>query len=665
MRTYDVLFDFGEFPGESGGDDAFAPDAISTSPYAVMAVWRYRNPSTFSRQKTASFSTNVNDATDLRDKVLVVVDDMFQISIQHTKASHVSQMNCVLHAGMNYLSEIFPGDWVAAWIVNDEHAMLDLVTRIRKGEACNHFYDGLKFLGKAASIRKKISVGASGHRSTSYTMNAAGFTELDTQTYYEPYLADKTVGIGTQWLRKTGTILNKFMDENKSGIAINKAMPLFLDAFYGTGTPKNQLLGGDGTNSSTATLDNPNAFVVPDQVASMLGVTKGTKPNGKKSWNDICEVVLGIQTYKGQEAVGKEVITGLQNGKTYAAGMGPERLFTPDGISNDSDQRRRVTNSPMLGRFSPSMPQFSGQRTVWSILEQYLNPAVNEMYTSLRVNPAGQVFPTFTVRQLPFSSGILSDQYVPRAVKVANEADSETPEDGSGDDTPPLEHNSPRTLTLTRFLDIPRWKIHPILIRNVDLGRSDATRWNFIHIYGDNGQDNQRRSNYITRDPPVKDDLDIARTGLRPYMATVNCDVTDAENRKAGDWMYIMSDILMGQHMLLTGSIETVGIVSPICPGDNVEFDEHVLHIESVSHSFQISGDGSKSFKTALHVSHGVKANQIDGRDLSMYTGTSQKDLARFDYGTSEYQLGTQKASNPESVDTGFSDLIDASKDTA
>jgi hypothetical protein len=654
MRTYDVLFDFGEFPKESGGGDQFAPDAITTSPYAIVAVWRHRFPVTFSRANGKSFSTNPNDATELRNDVLIIVDDLQQLQVQQTKTNHVSQLNATLHTGMNYLVEILPGDWVAAWIVNDEHKMLDIITRLKQGLACNRFYDGIKFLGKIASIRKHITQSPSGTRQSSYSIVGAGFTELDAQIYYEPYLSTQQVGLATDWLRKTGIEINNLINQKKTGIDINSAIPLFLDAFYGQGVPPNQGLGGTGPSTNQG-LNNPNAFVIPDPVAATFGVTQGTKSSGKKSWNDICEVVIGIQKYQLSATLSEEVVTGLQNGKPYSGG--PEFIFTPDGLSGFD--RRHETSFPLLGTFLPSSPQFDGQKTVWAILQQYLNPTINEMYTCLRVNPDGNVMPTLIVRQLPFSSGMLSEQYVPKPVQIANEktvsevADRRHSQvaDVVGSGGAGVSFNAPRNLTLTRFIELPRWKIHPVLVKEVDLGRSDSMRWNFIHVYGETGLKNQNRAGYIVRDPPIVDDLDVIRSGLRPYMATVHCDPQDAKGRKAGDWMYILSDILMGQHMLLTGTMQTLGITSPICPGDNVEFDEHILHIEAVSHVFAISPNGTKQFRTNLTLSSGVKAHQIDGRDLSLYSGTTQQDLSRFDNSSTEYKLHKTAASDPESGD--------------
>ena len=311
---------------------------------------------------------------------------------------------------------------------------------------------------------------------------------------------------------------------------------------------------------------------------------------------------------------------------------------------------------PMLGTFLPSPPQFDGQKTIWAILQQFLNPTINEMYSCLRVNPAGKIFPTLVVRQLPFSSGLITEEYRPKPLPVAAHLrDQQKEKQQKKKVATTIQHKDPlptelRNLTLTRFMELPRWRVHPILVKSVDLGRSDAVRVNFIHAYGESALAGMTSVRQFVTDPPLSDDIDIARNGLRPYLSTVPCDPVDSRNRSSSDWMYILSDILMGQHLTLSGSVELVGVQAPICPGDNLEFDEHVLHIEAVAHTFMMNPNGFKSFSTTVALTHGIKAEQATGADLAMYSGSDQRDLAQpLDAGqTREYGMSPTPPSNPD-----------------
>lgn len=644
-RYYDTLLEFGEQGNGPKPDDA--PDALEASSYAIMAVWRHRFPVTFSRAKGESFSKSPADAIRLREKALVIVEDVQSMSVSHSKTNHVSQMSATLLPGANYLTEMFPGDWVAVWMVNSAAKARSLLERIQSGKACNGFSDGLKFLGRLASVRKRITQGSSGMRAAVYSVNAAGFTELDASLYYDPHLASISVGAATDWLRKTGIDINNLIvkgggDANSGGgISINKILPLFLDAFYGQGVPKNE--GFQGSLDTNAGLNNPNAFIVPDEVAAVLGVTSGTKPSGKKSWNDICTTMWGIQKYQLSATTDFR-----QDDAQLVSDSKAGSIFTPDGVPTETGKRRLKCPDDLLGTFLPSPPQFNGQRTVWAILQQFLNPVVNEMFACLRAGPNGDVFPTLVVRQLPFSSGLVDETYRPKEVKAANEQRDRQ----KGKDQRHEAQRVPesRQLKLTRFGELPRWLIHPILIKSVDLGRSDSLRFNFIHVEGETGLQTQNRPGGIVRDPPVTDDLDIIRSGLRPYLQVVNCAPADTHNRKAGDWMYILSDILMGQHLTLTGTMECQGLASPVAPGDNIEYDGHVLHIEAVSHNFVSQPNGMRIFSTSFALSHGLKADQLEGGDFSMYSGTAPDDLRGQEPAISrDYWVNPEEPSTPPS----------------
>jgi hypothetical protein len=261
-----------------------------------------------------------------------------------------------------------------------------------------------------------------------------------------------------------------------------------------------------------------------------------------------------------------------------------------------------------MGKFLPQIPQFENTN-VWSILKQYLNPAMNEMFTCLRTNGDGQVVPTLVVRQLPFSSPLVKLPF-----------------------------------PVTRFLDLPRWRAHPILVRQASVGRSDSLRINWVQCMGlapePVGKNNATAQ--LVRNPPYRDDLDVARSGLRPYKVTIPCALEDVRVRvdesgatAAKNWNALLADILMGQHLTLTGSVTLAGIQAPICIGDNFEWDGVVFHIEAVTHSCSENTDGKRSFSTTLQLSHGVRA-QPGEDDISLFAGIRADDMTAFNPGVTD-----------------------------
>jgi hypothetical protein len=574
---YSLLREFGLYYDIESGE------SISTDPYWVIAVIRFENPVTFDRQKGASFSTLYEDAVRVRGKPLIITDECVQLTTSSTKTNHLIQMQAQLLPGrVDFMSEIMPGDWVFAWMMHDQETQKAVITGLRSGLSCNNFNLGLKFAGRVNGIRELINQdGNVGNRTTRFSLSAVGFTEFDATLFYDPHLAEKVPAIG-QYFANLGLSINDLVAKNGRGIDVNKAIPAFVDLLLGKGVPRN--LGNQNTDPrlrNTAGLDAPYSFAIPGAVASVFGQNTTGKSGGIMAVSDILEVIWGVQHYDDLEVVD---IGGDENTEDGLAGS----VFAPSGTKYESN--RRFTGKDMMGIFLPTPPQFTN-KSIWSILNQYLNPAVNEMFTCLRVNAQGWIVPTLVVRQIPFTS-----------------------EYGSFD------------FDVTRFLELPRWVVDPIQVKRLDIGRSEALRINFVHVYGDAGPDKVAPfSQQIVRNPPIRDDLDSARSGLRPYMTTVSCDPGDAMDGSAGKWMKLVADIVMGQHMTLTGMLEIVGVQAPIAVGDNLELRGVVFHIESVSHSCGIEINGRKTFSTTLALSHGVRADPQVG-NLGLYAGIREED---------------------------------------
>lgn len=603
-------------------------DYISSDPYWLITVVRLGVPLSFSRKKMASVTKDVSLGGMTRAETpLVISDDCVNISISNNKRSHLKTLNATLkQTDVNYLTEILPGDHCLAFLVSGKQKYESLLYRLeRSGEPCNNFDDGLKFVGRVHSVRKQVQVSReSGIKTAQYSLQCSGFSELDTQLFYDNSLASKDVlskDLG-QWLVRLGIEYEKlFSDDAINGIKqnnINQIVPTLLDLIVGKGPDKggNILVDGAGGKTATATpsLDNsaPYSYLIPLQVGKILGVNAGSKAARVMAYADILELVQGVQKYPNKEGY---------------------KVFIPS--LKDGTARRRVTPIEMLGTFLPFFPELTNQ-PLWSVMNRYLNPTINEMFTSLRVNPEGRVMPTITMRQIPFTT----EAFDPGATSAGN-------------------------IAVTRFVsDMPRWQIPPTMVYSVDIGRSDATRFNFVHIYGQSSYaaNNNPTAFQIVENPPVRDDLDIMRSGLKPYMATVECWVDDQIGKAPSVWMNLVADWTIGSHLTLNGSITTLGIQSPICEGDNVEFDGVVYHIEGVTHQAGMNGS-NKSWTTTLQLTNGMR---VDGgtdeereaaKIAPIYPGFNFEDNKGFDPGLSlEQRLTTGGAAkrNTDYDDNGM-----------
>lgn len=616
--SYNVIQDFGYGPDER-------PDRVDLDPYWILAVIRLGMPLSFSRAKMESVTKDVTQGALLRaEKPLVITDDCLQLSVNGTKKNHKKQLSAFLkQTEVNYLTEILPGDWLFCWMVNNRTDYLDLLRRIEAGQACNEFTSGIKFIGRVdGAPRKIIDVDEeSGVRTASYSLTCAGFDELDTMFFYDNSLASKDVlerDLG-QWLTRIGLNVEAiFREAGAAGVKqnnINIIIPTLLDLIVGKGPSHGGNIGVDtalrssvtqNQVSATPSLQNeaPFSYLIPTMAGALLGKKPADASKHVLAYADILELLQGVQSYS--------------NKVDY-------KVFVPD-LSSDSTPQRRVTTQEMLGTFLPFMPEFTN-KPLWSVMQQYLNPTINEMYTALRVNPDGQIMPTIVLRQIPFTT-----EAFPQTGSFA------ASEEG------PLQSNETRSIACTRFMSLPRWEIPPLLVRHVDVGRSNATRTNFVHIYGSSAyQANNAPIQYqIVNNPPIRDDLDIMRSGLRPYMATVECFVNDQVGLVAGSWMRLVADWTIGSHLTLNGTLTTVGIQSPICEGDNILLDDVVYHIESVSHAGSINpATGKKQWRTTMSLTNGMRwgglgvddENQAASGLWPIYPGFRAEDNQGFDPG--------------------------------
>lgn len=587
--TYDVIEDF---RGKQGDD------YVTTTPYWILCVLRLKFPTTFERAKSGSRSKNYSETVELRGKPLILTDEVVQLQVQSSKGSYIGSLSATLkETDVALMNEIMPGDYLFAWIVNNKADYASLLDRLNQSEAqaCNRFMDGLKFVGKTQSIHKQLQQSPGGERVITYSLQGSAFTEFDAQLFYDPYLAERP-DIGNDistYFAKIGAALNELVRPEKgqaAGIDVNRALPFFIDLLLGRGIPPNLSVNiSDERLRSTTGLDAEASYVVPKLYGELLGKTRSSE--SLLRYADVLETVIGLQRYQRASNVAL--------------------AFQPVGTLVDGS--RRFTDKQMLGTFLPQTPQFTN-RPVWSVLEQFLNKASNEMYTCLRVNPDGNVVPTFVARQLPFSTSLFKSSPVGAT----------------------LEH--------TPFMELPRWRVDPLLVRSVDIGRSDSLRFNFVHVYGAAIDPLGSITEQIIRNPPVRDDLDVARSGLRLYMQTIPCLAEDVRNGSPTKWMALLSDFLIGQHLTMTGVMQTVGIQSPICVGDNLEWDDIVFHIESVSHVCSINPNGQKTWSTNLSLSHGVRADPGSGAsDTSIYAGILPSDQISFDPGSTVDSVQPQR----------------------
>lgn len=642
--TYPLAADFGALSSS---------DVLGTDPYWIVAVIRLGETLTFNRKKMGSDSNDLSAGASLRaDHPMVITDDCIRINVSMNKSSHTKMMSMSLkQTDVNYLTEILPGDWVLAWMVNNRNDFNSLIDRIgavaygadaKDKRTCNGFHDGFKFLGRVEGVYKDVLVDPqNGTKVAGYNITSIGFKELDTSMYYDYALATADAQGGDfGWLARFGTSVDAlFGSETTEGIRqnnINNIIPTLLDLVLGHGPVSEGDISTEGEGGSVSATpqlaarnesqargsgDVPYSYLVPASVGRLLG--KKTAVKGLSSYTDIVELWTGVQSFpnKDDEAL----------------------MHVPGFVASDGGVNRRVTDGGELkGTFLPFLPDFAN-RPIWGIMQQYVNHAINEIYTALKVNPDGLVVPTVVFRQIPFTT----DAFV-----LPSDAADVTPDLGvdavsGGASTEFVTKDDDKKLEVTRFLDLPRWHISPTMVRRAHVGRSNATRVNFVHIYGtstylENGGIPTQYQ--MLTNKPIQDAVDIFRSGIHPYQTTVDCWVDDQVGKSTGQWMALVADWMMGSHLTLNGTIECYGIQSPIAEGDNVLFDGVVYHVMAIEHSASIDvNSANKTWTTTLQLTNGMRDmgdvkpayndKDIDNGLNPIYPGFIKDDNTKLDPG--------------------------------
>jgi hypothetical protein len=461
----------------------------------------------------------------------------------------------------NYATAIAPGDFVLVNMLNwesDARRIVNIARSVNIGPI-NKAADGFKGLYKVQSVRKTVSVDPeTGVKNVVVRIDGYAFTEFNNKIYYNPYLRTDVQGTP-----KDDLLFNTNIHLDYKQLLTSDTSPytqdivkFLIQSFIGVG-----ITDQGGTFAAGSPITANTFFYVPQQVGIFLGSPQA------KSAKDIYNYLFGIQQYSTS-------IT-----QSLTAGMNPSNIA-------EVKDRFYIMNPKCQGQCIIKAEYWNCQNA-WSILNQYTNAPLNEMYTCFRISPTGYVMPTVVMRQIPFTTDFFNQNTDP--TQQAN--------------------------NVTLFSSLPRWKISTALITGSDIGRDEAARVNFVQYYVQPGGDG-KKDGFIaaqTADRNYSYDInDVSRSGLNPHVISTNFDdLTILKDTKVGrKWALIMGDALIGGHLKMNGTIECIGIVAPIAVGDNLEIDQMVFHIEEVTHNCAINPNtGVKSFRTVLKLSNGVSVS--------------------------------------------------------
>lgn len=513
------------------------------------------------------------------DGHIIIDDDCVSWSVSESKSSHTGSLSMRLLGGdFPYLDKVLVDDWIIFWVFNSKTEYLKAKGKIKNKnfQDLNTRNSGLKFIGKVASLVKSFSRSPeNGAISSGYELNAKSFQELDQNIYFDltgGYLKNNFVwprqeDINSAYPTPTAIVTTQqaIQDIYGWGFSIGSARIRNINEFY----------------SQAVSISRNETILIPETIGKILD-----RPEPYEYLN-FFKLFIGAQNYQ----------------TSYAGDF----------------------NAPIRGVYNSKMEikdphQLLGLYTIggslWSLMSRYLNYPVNEMYTCLRLDENDRISPTLICRRTPLSSSasfIKEAIYAQEYVSALRTFDYSSLNIGQGvlkDSTQEVVES----FGITEFSSLPAWEIPIEMVYSCIHGRNSAMRKNYVLW---NCTNHEIKAEFVHQFKKESyDEVSIKRNGLFTEESSLTgnfiADQIDKTQGIANFYNYIGADIVMNQHLKLTGSIRAVGIIEPICIGDNCIFDNMLYHIDTIGHSGSIDGSGRKSFETSLGLINGIKMSEID-----------------------------------------------------
>jgi hypothetical protein len=614
------------------------------TPHAAVLIWNYVD-----RVGTPTGDYNSTGVEDLdsveKEPVPVIVSTLSCVSIQtqKTKGRPDGAFNLVLAPFKNWTETLTAGSWCVLLMSNEPITEKDL----KKADK-----NKVKMLGRIETVRCETKVGPDGARRTLYYVSGVDWGSVfNSQLYIDNLIKGENDQNNNQ-----GDVL---------AIAVRRA--LFSDG----GSPQSfivrqnlkSLIAIMGKQIDAPDINRLRStvyeFVLPKAVASYFDFRDydGSKINDKTSLNRVLSLVTG--PLKGQD---------------------------------------QYDSSPEAAEAEGFIDPFSlqGTHTLWQILQENSNPAMNEMLCEMRWNrgDSGVQFALFN-RIKPFAY---------------------------------RGFNKKASGGIKSFFQLLKTHELPAVeVISINAGTNWRDKINFIEIKPQ-FQDFAVISNWYKQKSQVFDPVSFKREGFRPMIvdtkqfprrpakqsfnpgkettlppefstktSTTSANSTPVSETPTGaaakelntstvqkvertfgegidwnqleNWAFLMREWYFDTHRMLNGTIELHGINEYIAVGDNVRFDAGLInptpninsatvnvgqnrfilgHVETVSHSFTVGQDGARAYRTTINFVRGIV---VDKNNSVFGEGALDQDVTAVSQAKDRNTTNTVSTSVPEDPD--------------
>ncbi len=529
------------------------------TPHAAVLVWNYVDRVGV---PTGSFdATGVDDLIGVeKENLPVIVSTLSCVSIQTSKSKGQpdGQFNLVLAPYKNWVSTLTTGSWCCIMMSNIPIKEEDLKTANP---------EQVKMIGRIESVRCETTVDDDGTRKTLYYVS------------------------GVDW----GTVFNSTLYIDNLIAEPNDPQSLGNGAAVAI---RNALFGKNGS---------PQSFAVVENLTSILGVMGKTVGGYTEDESKVGRLANAIYEFSIPAEMAKFFNFLDKDGNPITSIEMKDLLSLTTGSLKSDDEY--FDHKEAVGFIDPFSLQ--GTHTLWQILLENSNPALNEMFTDLKWTDEGVQLKLYN-RIRPFSF----QGFDPQA--------------GSSD-------------TLRSYFQyVKTHDIDVMEVISVNAGTNWRDKFNFVEIKPQ-FQEFEIVANWYKRKAQAYDKDSFNREGFRPLIfdtkqfpskgtATGLANDVGIDWDQLEVWTKLLREWYFGTHRMLNGTIVLHGQNEYIGVGNNIKFDIGLInpnpnfnaklvqkgtvdgvsvlaHVENVSHSFTVSADGARSYRTTIQFVRGIIVN--------------------------------------------------------
>jgi len=596
------------------------------------------------------------------DQIILNTVSLINVTTSKSKSSPNGSFEFTLAPTKNWVAAITPGSWCVILMSN---SYIDDKAKYGGGKVDEKSF---KMLGRIDSVRAATNTNqTTGARETKYVVQGTDWGGIfNTQFYVDPLnRAGNETALSTMERMGYEAYLLRALGIKIKNTDIPHALQIENDApdevkkpiFDVAGFMKN---GGNSSINEPSPIDpakKPASEPIKlpsaaDNIDFLLQLWGRTDDASSSLSNATGLMAKSIHTFKLPKKVAEYMDF---RDKANKPGSAIAQILTQiTGKLSGYDKYTGVDDCAALIDFSTVL----GNHSIWQVLNSNNNSNINEMFPEIRFEN-GKPRMVLYNRVRPF---IINDKKVALEDRIrvgdGRGAGGQVGQEIIGSDMAEQYFSD--------FINVRRKEIDLNDIIAVNYGTNWRDRLNFIEI---NVAGNLYKENYakdIKEQSQFADEESIGRDGLQPMIAQFAYAPAKSGYEHPLNifvYKYAMKEWYFNTHKMLNGSIQLVGQDQYIQVGDNIifpaegfgeaknmssaqkaskKFSYILAHVESISHTAQVSPHGGRSFTTTISFVRGVisdksgKIIQIPGdagavdQDAKKVTPTVEKNIGVF-----------------------------------